>query len=91
MAITMSRLMLLMDGNPWIRRRPFVCSRKRPALFAKMLAIHTEARPLSSVGVTESRALAGNSLGPDNHASSFLRSEDFWLRAFSRLARRWLF
>ncbi len=52
-AITMSRLMLLMDGNPWIRRRTIRLFQKTPSLFAKMLAIHTEARPLSSVGVTE--------------------------------------
>jgi menaquinone-9 beta-reductase len=51
--VMMSRLMLLMDGHPWIRRRIIRLFEKSPQLFSKMLAIHTETLPLSSVGVGE--------------------------------------
>jgi menaquinone-9 beta-reductase len=51
--VMMSRLMLLMDANPWIRRRTIRLLEKTPGLFAKMLAIHTETLPLSSVSVGE--------------------------------------
>jgi 2-polyprenyl-6-methoxyphenol hydroxylase-like FAD-dependent oxidoreductase len=52
-AIAMTRLMLLMDRSDWIRRRTLRLFEKTPGLFARMLEIHTEARPLSTVGVAE--------------------------------------
>jgi menaquinone-9 beta-reductase len=51
--ITMTRLMLLMGGSDWIRRRTIRLFQKTPGLFARMLAIHGESMPLSSVGVAE--------------------------------------
>ncbi len=51
--ITMTRLMLLMGGNDWIRRRCIRLFQQSPALFSRMLSIHTEAAPLSSVGLAE--------------------------------------
>jgi flavin-dependent dehydrogenase len=51
--ITMTRLMLLMGGSDWIRRRTIRLFQKTPGLFARLLAIHTEATPLSSVRVAE--------------------------------------
>jgi flavin-dependent dehydrogenase len=51
--ITMTRLMLLMDGSDWIRRRTIRLFQKTPGLFARMLTIHSETEPLSSVGVAE--------------------------------------
>jgi flavin-dependent dehydrogenase len=51
--ILMTRLMLLMGENDWIRRRTIRLFQKSPALFSRMLAIHSEAAPLSSVGVAE--------------------------------------
>jgi flavin-dependent dehydrogenase len=51
--IAMSRLMLLMSGSDWIRRRAIRLFQERPGLFPKLLAIHTESMPLSSVGMAE--------------------------------------
>ena len=51
--ITMTRLMLLMDGSDWIRRRTIRLFQKTPGLFSQLLAIHSETTPLSSVGVAE--------------------------------------
>ena len=51
--IAMSRLMLLMAGSDWIRRRAFRLFQQTPALFSKLLAIHAETLPLSSVGMAE--------------------------------------
>jgi flavin-dependent dehydrogenase len=51
--IVMSRLMLLMGGSDWIRRRAIRLFQETPGLFSKLLAIHTESMPLSSVGVGE--------------------------------------
>lgn len=52
-AVTMTRLMLLMDSSDWIRRRTIRMFENTPGLFSQMLAIHTQQRPLSSVGVSE--------------------------------------
>jgi menaquinone-9 beta-reductase len=52
-AVTMTRLMLLMDRSDWIRRRAIRMFEKTPALFTKMLAIHTQNKPLSSLGVAD--------------------------------------
>jgi len=52
-AVTMTRLMLVMDASDWIRRRTIRMFAKSPGLFAKMLAIHTQKIPLSSVGVAD--------------------------------------
>jgi flavin-dependent dehydrogenase len=51
--VAMSRLMLLMERNSWIRRRTIRLFEKTPNLFSRMMAIHTEAVPLSSVGMAE--------------------------------------
>ncbi len=51
--ITMTRLMLLMGGSDVIRRRTIRLFHKTPSLFARLLAIHTESMPLSSVGLAE--------------------------------------
>jgi 2-polyprenyl-6-methoxyphenol hydroxylase-like FAD-dependent oxidoreductase len=51
--VTMSRLMRLMERSDWIRRRTLRLFQNSPGLFSKMLAIHTGARPLSSVGMAE--------------------------------------
>lgn len=52
-AITMTRLMLLMSENDWIRRRTLRLLQITPSLFTRMLAIHTGTVPLSSVGMAE--------------------------------------
>jgi len=51
--IAMTRLMLLMDRSEWIRSRTIRLLEKSPGLFARMLEIHTEATPLSSVRVAD--------------------------------------
>lgn len=51
--VLMTRLMLLMTGSDWIRRRTIRLFQDSPSLFSRMLAIHTEAAPLSSVGAGE--------------------------------------
>jgi flavin-dependent dehydrogenase len=51
--IAMSRLMLLMSGSDWIRRRTIRLFQETPGLFSKLLSIHTEKMPLSSVGMAE--------------------------------------
>jgi flavin-dependent dehydrogenase len=51
--VMMTRLMLLMGGSDWIRRRTIRMFQESPGLFARMLAVHAESAPLSSVGVTE--------------------------------------
>jgi 2-polyprenyl-6-methoxyphenol hydroxylase-like FAD-dependent oxidoreductase len=51
--IAMTRLMLLMDGSGWIRSRTIRLFQKTPGLFSRLLAIHTETTPLSSVGVAD--------------------------------------
>ena len=51
--IMMTRLMLLMSGSDWIRRKTIRMFQNTPGLFARMLAIHSEAIPLSSVGVAD--------------------------------------
>jgi len=51
--ILMTRLMKLMSENDWIRRRTVRLFQKTPGLFSRMLAIHAETSPLSSVGVAE--------------------------------------
>ena len=51
--IAMSRLMLLMGGSDWIRRRTMRLFQETPGLFSQLLAIHAETLPLSSVGMAE--------------------------------------
>jgi flavin-dependent dehydrogenase len=51
--IAMSRLMLLMAGSDWIRRRTIRLFQETPCLFSRLLAIHAETTPLSSVGMAE--------------------------------------
>jgi flavin-dependent dehydrogenase len=52
-AVTMTRLMLLMDRSDWIRRRTIRMFQNTPELFSKMLAIHTQKMPIASVGVAD--------------------------------------
>jgi flavin-dependent dehydrogenase len=49
MPATMTRLMLLMEKNDWIRRRVLRLFRDKPVLFSKLLSIHAGEFPLSSV------------------------------------------
>jgi len=49
----MSRLMLLMARHDWIRRRALRLFQDSPSLFSKMLAIHAETAPFSSIGLPE--------------------------------------
>ncbi|HEV7968073.1 MAG TPA: NAD(P)/FAD-dependent oxidoreductase [Candidatus Acidoferrales bacterium] len=51
--ITMTRLMLLMSRSDWIRRKTLRLFERTPGLFARLLAIHSEAVPLSSVEFAE--------------------------------------
>jgi menaquinone-9 beta-reductase len=53
LGITMTRLMMLMSGSDWIRRRTLRLFELSPGLFTRMLAIHSGSVPLSSVGVAE--------------------------------------
>jgi len=49
MPALMSRLMLMMDRNSWMRRKTLRLFENMPDLFAKFLSIHAGAAPLSSV------------------------------------------
>lgn len=51
--IAMTRLMMLMNGSDWIRRRTLRLFQLSPSLFARMLSIHTGVVPLSSVSMAE--------------------------------------
>jgi menaquinone-9 beta-reductase len=51
--IAMTRLMLLMERSDWIRRRALRLLQNTPGLFSRLLAIHSGAQPLSSVGLSE--------------------------------------
>jgi 2-polyprenyl-6-methoxyphenol hydroxylase-like FAD-dependent oxidoreductase len=60
--ILMTRLMLLLAGSDWMRQRTIRLFEKSPGLFSRMLAIHTGAAPLSSVGLAELAAFGWNFL-----------------------------
>ena len=49
MPALMSRLMLMMDKNSWVRRKTLRLFADRPDLFSKLLSIHAGDVPLSSV------------------------------------------
>ena len=49
MPALMSRLMLMMDKNSWVRRKALRLFADRPDLFSKLLSIHAGDLPLSSV------------------------------------------
>ncbi len=49
----MARLMLVMEGNDWIRRRALRLFQNKPGLFSRLLSIHTGELPLSSIGARE--------------------------------------
>lgn len=53
MPALMSRLMLMMDRNSWMRRKTLRLFENMPDLFAKLLSIHAGAAPLSSVSRAE--------------------------------------
>jgi 2-polyprenyl-6-methoxyphenol hydroxylase-like FAD-dependent oxidoreductase len=48
MPALMSRLMLIMDRNAWVRRKALRLFENKPGIFSKLLSIHTGAVPLSS-------------------------------------------
>ena len=58
----MSRMMLLMDKNPWLRRRALRALSADPSMFARLLAIHTGALSPRSFGVQRTLALGWNLL-----------------------------
>lgn len=49
----MTRLMLVLEKSDWVRRRALRLLQKKPALFSRLLSIHTGELPLSSVGASE--------------------------------------
>jgi hypothetical protein len=49
----MARLMLLMEGSNWVRRRALRVFQNEPSLFAKLLSIHTGDAPVSSMRTRE--------------------------------------
>jgi menaquinone-9 beta-reductase len=49
MPALMSRLMLFMDRNAWVRRKALRLFKNRPDVFSKLLSIHTGALPISSL------------------------------------------
>jgi len=51
MPALMSRLMLLMDRNAWVRRRAIRLFEDKPGVFSKLLSVHTGALPVSSLSV----------------------------------------
>jgi flavin-dependent dehydrogenase len=53
MPALMTRLMLIMGRNAWIRRKALRLFEYKPDVFSKLLSIHTEALPLSSISVEE--------------------------------------
>jgi flavin-dependent dehydrogenase len=58
----MTRLMLVMDGNNWIRRRTLRLFQSKPELFSRLLSVHTGMAPVSSFGVTEMAGFGWNFL-----------------------------
>jgi flavin-dependent dehydrogenase len=53
MPALMSRLMLIMDRNAWVRRRALRLFEDKPWVFSKLLSVHAGALPLSSLRVGE--------------------------------------
>ncbi len=53
MPAVMTRLMLLMERNAWVRRRALRLFENKPRLFSKLLSIHTGALSLSSLSLGE--------------------------------------
>jgi menaquinone-9 beta-reductase len=49
----MTRLMLVMEKSDWVRRRALRLLQNKPALFSRLLSIHTGELPLSSLGASE--------------------------------------
>ena len=49
----MTRLMLVMEKSDWVRRRTLRLLQNKPALFSRLLSIHTGDLPPSSLGTTE--------------------------------------
>ncbi|MCU1342978.1 MAG: monooxygenase, FAD-binding [Candidatus Acidoferrum typicum] len=58
MPALMSRLMLMMDRNSWVRRKTLHLFENMPDLFSKLLSIHTGTVPLSSVSHGEMIGIA---------------------------------
>ena len=59
----MSRLMLLMDKNAWVRRKALRLFENMPDLFSRFLSVHSGAVPLSSIGGGEMIHIACKLLG----------------------------
>jgi len=53
MPALMSRLMLIMGRNAWVRRKTLRLFENKPGVFSRLLSIHTDALPLSSLSVGE--------------------------------------
>jgi len=53
MPALMSRLMLIMDRNSWVCRKTLRLFENKPGVFSKLLSIHADALPLSSLSVGE--------------------------------------
>src|SRR6202521_4690181 len=51
MPAIMSRLMLLMDRNAWVRRKALRLFENKPDVFSKLLLIHADALPLSALSM----------------------------------------
>ncbi len=49
----MTHLMLVMDKSDWMRRRALRLLQNKPALFSRLLSVHTGELPLSSLGASE--------------------------------------
>jgi flavin-dependent dehydrogenase len=49
----MTRIMLVMEKSDWVRRRALRLLQKKPALFSRLLSIHTGELSLSSLGASE--------------------------------------
>ena len=52
------RVLLIAERRPWLRRRLIRTLAEEPALFSRLLAVHTRARPLRALGLHNTARLA---------------------------------
>jgi flavin-dependent dehydrogenase len=57
-AMRMTQLLLLMDRSAWIRRKTLRLFASQPALYSKMMAVHTGAAPADSLCLTHLASLS---------------------------------
>jgi flavin-dependent dehydrogenase len=57
-AMRMTQLLLLMDRSAWIRRKTLRLFASQPALYSKMMAVHTGAAPADSLCLTDLASLS---------------------------------